>query len=44
MVSKHGHLFFSDHEHIRADPYYRGANTAIRRQLEAELQTIHDLN
>jgi hypothetical protein len=45
---KHGHLFFSYHEHIinniRADPDYRGANAAIRRQLGAELQAIHDLN
>ena len=45
---KHGYLFFSDHEHIinniRTDPVYRGANAAIRRQLEAELQAIHDLN
>ena len=41
---KHGHLFFSYHEHIinniRADPDYRGANAAIRRQLKAELQAI----
>lgn len=45
---KHGHLFFNDNEHIinniRADPEYRGANAAIRQQLEAELQAIHDLN
>ena len=45
---KHGHLFFNDNEHIinniRADPEYRGANAAIRLQLEAELQAIHDLN
>jgi hypothetical protein len=45
---KRGHLFFSYHEHIinniRADPDYRGANAAIRRQLGAELQAIHDLN
>jgi hypothetical protein len=45
---KHGHLFFNDNEHIinniRADPEYRGANAAIRRQLEAELQAIHDMN
>jgi hypothetical protein len=42
------HLFFNDNEHIinniRADPEYRGANAAIRRQLEAELQAIHDMN
>jgi hypothetical protein len=41
---KHGHLFFNDNEHIinniRADPEYRGANAAIRQQLEAELQAI----
>ena len=45
---KHGHLFFNDNEHIinniRTDPEYRGANAAIRRQLEAELQAIHDMN
>jgi hypothetical protein len=45
---KHGHLFFNDNQHIinniRADPEYRGANAAIRQQLEAELQAIHDLN
>jgi hypothetical protein len=45
---KHGHLFFNDNKHIinniRADTEYRGANAAIRRQLEAELQAIHDLN